>query len=332
MDCPTSRDGTRSGSKSGPLFSRSSRRAQEDCDEMTRSRAGLESRLGEVSAEAQGLRARLSDLEMQAAAGEAAHSAIQDRSRELEADNRRLAEERDRAEALGARAPRRAGASARPSAASRSRRSPAATPRSPRWPSVRRRSSGWRRIEKLARPRWSRCRPDRANWRRTIGGWPRSGTAPRPSPASSAPGWSEREAASQEQAQAIAGRDAEIAALADARPWSIGWKRSGRLVGPRWSRSRGRLERSRADNRRLGEETGAAPRPGAPLRPGWRSARPLDRWTDRNCSRHGIAERRDRNSTDGGRLERARRSPGRSRGLRRSSPGGESRGRTARPR
>jgi GT2 family glycosyltransferase/glycosyltransferase involved in cell wall biosynthesis len=82
------------------IFSRSSRRAQEDRDEMTRDRAGLESRLGEISAEAQGLRVRLSDLEKQAADREVAHSAIQDRSRELEADNRRLAEERDRASTL----------------------------------------------------------------------------------------------------------------------------------------------------------------------------------------------------------------------------------------
>ena len=88
------------GEQVWPAFSRSSRRAQEDRDELTRSRSGLESRLGEISAEAQELRIRLSDLEMQAAAREAAHSAIQDRSRELEADNRRLAEERDRASTL----------------------------------------------------------------------------------------------------------------------------------------------------------------------------------------------------------------------------------------
>ena len=86
------------GEQIWPIFSRSSRRAQEDRDEMTRDRAGLESRLGEISAEAQGLRVRLSDLEKQAADREVAHSAIQDRSRELEADNRRLAEEKDRAE------------------------------------------------------------------------------------------------------------------------------------------------------------------------------------------------------------------------------------------
>ena len=81
-------------------FSRSSRRAQEDRDETTRSRSDLASRLGEISVEAQELRIRLSDVEMQVAASLAAHSAIQDRSRELEADNRRLAEERDRAQAL----------------------------------------------------------------------------------------------------------------------------------------------------------------------------------------------------------------------------------------
>ena len=85
------------GEQVWPVFSRSSRRAQEDRDELTRNRADLESRLGEISAEGQELRVRLSDLEMQAADREAAHSAIQDRSRELEADNRRLAEERDRA-------------------------------------------------------------------------------------------------------------------------------------------------------------------------------------------------------------------------------------------
>ena len=76
-------------------FSRSSRDAQEVHDEMTRSRSRLESRLGELSAEAHELRIRLSDLEMQAAARVAAHTAIQDRLRELETDNQRLAEERD---------------------------------------------------------------------------------------------------------------------------------------------------------------------------------------------------------------------------------------------
>ncbi len=82
------------------VFSHSTRRAQEDRDELTRNRAGLESRLGEISAEAQDLRARLSDLEMKAADREAALSAIQARWQELEADNQRLAQEQDQARAL----------------------------------------------------------------------------------------------------------------------------------------------------------------------------------------------------------------------------------------
>src|SRR5262249_40500144 len=88
------------GEQVWPIFSRSSRRAQEDRDEMTRNRAGLESRLGEISAEAQDLRVRLSGVLMSAADREAAHSVIQDRLRELEADNLGLAEERDRASTL----------------------------------------------------------------------------------------------------------------------------------------------------------------------------------------------------------------------------------------
>ncbi len=85
------------GEQVWPIFSRASRQDQEDRDEMTRSRSGLESRLGEISAQAEELRIRLSDLEMKAVDREAACSAIGDRARELEADNRRLAEERDRA-------------------------------------------------------------------------------------------------------------------------------------------------------------------------------------------------------------------------------------------
>lgn len=81
-------------------FSRSSRRAQQDRDEMALSRSGLESRLFEISAEAQALQVRLADMEMQADAREAVHSAIQGRSQELEADNRRLTEERDEASTL----------------------------------------------------------------------------------------------------------------------------------------------------------------------------------------------------------------------------------------
>ena len=88
------------GEQVWPVFSHSARRAQEDLDELTRNRADLESRVGEISAEAQDLRVQLSDLEMKAADREAAHSAIQDRLRELERDNRRLAEERDHARAL----------------------------------------------------------------------------------------------------------------------------------------------------------------------------------------------------------------------------------------
>jgi O-antigen biosynthesis protein len=88
------------GEQVWPIFSRSARRAQEDRDEMSCDRAGLESRIVEISAEAQQLRTQLADLVMQAAARDAEHSAIRDRSRGLEADNRRLAEELDRAEVL----------------------------------------------------------------------------------------------------------------------------------------------------------------------------------------------------------------------------------------
>ena len=168
------------GEQVWPIFSRSSRRAQEDRDELTRNRAGLESRLGEISAEAQELRVRLSDLEMKAADREAAHSAIQDRLRELEADNRRLAEERDQARRWRtSSAPR--WTSERPHARSR-RRVIAGARRGDRRAGRARgpgpAAGGGSRT--LARPKCSRSRPAWANWKRTIDGWARSGTAPRP--------------------------------------------------------------------------------------------------------------------------------------------------------
>ena len=85
------------GEPAWPLFSRSSRRAQEEHDEQKRERDNFEARLGEVFAEAQGLRDRLAEREAQATASEAAHSALQGRSRGLEEQIGRLAEERDRA-------------------------------------------------------------------------------------------------------------------------------------------------------------------------------------------------------------------------------------------
>ena len=88
------------GEQIWPAFSRSSRRAQEDRDEIARGRSVLESRLGEISAEAQELRVRLTDLEASAAAREAERSALRNRTGELEADNKRLAEERDRTSVL----------------------------------------------------------------------------------------------------------------------------------------------------------------------------------------------------------------------------------------
>ena len=153
---------------------------------MTRDRAGLESRLGEISAEAQELRVRLSDLEMKAADREAAHSAMQDRSRELEADNRRLAEERDRDSTLASEL--RAALEEREAACQEQARVIAARDAESGGtggpgPAVRDGST------KLARPRCSRSGPDRANWKRRIDGWARSGTAPRPWRASSAPRW-----------------------------------------------------------------------------------------------------------------------------------------------
>ena len=156
------------GEQVWPAFSRSSRRAQEDRDEMTRSRSGLESRLGEISAEAHELRVRLSDLEMQAAAREAAHSAIQDRSRELEADNRRLAEERDQASTLASEL--RAGLDEREAVCQE--QAQAIAGRDAEIAALAERAAlvqRWRRIEKLARPRWSRSGPAWVQWKRTIG-------------------------------------------------------------------------------------------------------------------------------------------------------------------
>ena len=47
----------------------------------------------------------------------------------------------------------------------------------------------WRSRRPIAKRRTRRSRPDRANWRRTIDGWPRSGTGPRRWRTSSAPRW-----------------------------------------------------------------------------------------------------------------------------------------------
>jgi GT2 family glycosyltransferase/glycosyltransferase involved in cell wall biosynthesis len=87
------------GEQVWPIFSRSSRRAQAEWDEIIGSQAGLQLRVSELSTEAHELRIQLSDRDVQAAMREAALSAIQDRASQLEADNRRLGEERAQAEA-----------------------------------------------------------------------------------------------------------------------------------------------------------------------------------------------------------------------------------------
>jgi O-antigen biosynthesis protein len=94
-------------SRSGPVddqiwnaFSRSSRRAQEDLDELTRSRSSLESRLSESSAHAHELQVRVSSVEMEAAVRDVEQRAAEERSKELEADNQQLAEERSLATTL----------------------------------------------------------------------------------------------------------------------------------------------------------------------------------------------------------------------------------------
>ena len=259
------------GEQVWPAFSRSSRRAQEDRDEMTRSRSGLESRLGEISAEAQELRIRLSDMEMQAAAKEAAHSAIQDRSRELEADNRRLAEERDRASTLASEL--RAGLDEREAVCQEQARVIAG--RDAEIAALAERAALVQRLEEDREARQAEMESIRARLGELEADNRRLGEERDRAEALASElraGLDEREAVCQEQARVIAGRDAEIAALAEraalvqrleedrearqARSrrsgpasaswrWTIdGWARSG--TGPRpWRRAPRRAGRAR---------------------------------------------------------------------------------------
>ena len=82
------------------IFSRYARCAEDDWDGFTNSEAGLQLQISELSAEAHQLRYQLADLDKQAATRDASLAAIQDRSSELQADNRRLSDERAQAEAV----------------------------------------------------------------------------------------------------------------------------------------------------------------------------------------------------------------------------------------
>ena len=69
----------------------------------------------------------------------------------------------------------------------------------------------WRWIAKLARPKCSRSGPARANSKRTIDGWARSGTAPRPWRPNCAGGWPIARRGQERRGQC----DAEVAALTE---------------------------------------------------------------------------------------------------------------------
>jgi GT2 family glycosyltransferase len=241
------------GEQIWPIFSRSSRRAQDDRDEMTRDRAGLESRLGEISAEAQELRTRLSDLEMQAADREAAHSAIQDRSRELEADNRRLAEERDRASTLASEL--RAGLEERQAACQEQAR--VIAERDAEVAALAERAALVQRLEADREARQAEMQSIQARLgeleadnRRLGEEWDRAEALASELRA----GLEERQAACQEQARVIAGRDAEVAALSERAALVDRLEEEREARRAEMVALRGRLDAIASDHRRLGEE------------------------------------------------------------------------------
>jgi O-antigen biosynthesis protein len=248
------------GEQIWPAFSRSSRRAQEDRDEMTRVRSGLESRLGEIAAEAQELRIRLSDMEIQKAAKEAAHTAIQDRSRELEADNRRLAEERDRASTLASEL--RAGLDEREAVCQEQARGIAGRDaeiagRDAEIAALAERAALVQRLEEDREARQAEMESIRARLgeleadnRRLGEEWDRAQAQARELRA----GLDEREAVCQEQARVIAGRDAEIAALAERAALVQRLEEDREARQAEIEAIRAGLGELKMDNRRLGEE------------------------------------------------------------------------------
>jgi GT2 family glycosyltransferase/glycosyltransferase involved in cell wall biosynthesis len=81
-----------------PIFSRSSRRAQAERDELTDSRSALELRISGLCNEADEFRRQLSELETAAATHEGSLSAVQERSNQLQAEIERLDKQRAQAE------------------------------------------------------------------------------------------------------------------------------------------------------------------------------------------------------------------------------------------
>ena len=220
---------------------------------MTRSRSGLESRLGEISAEAQELRIRLSDLEMQAA--DRGGGALGDPGPVERAGGGQPTAGRGAGPGLGVgeRAPCRAGRARgrMPGAGAGDRRSRRGDRRAGR---ARPWSSGWRRIDEARQAEMESIRARlgelEADNRRLGEERDRAEALARELRA----GLDEREAACQEQARVIAGRDAEIAALAERGPGrSAGGGASSSPGGDRGASGPASRELE-IDNRRLGEE------------------------------------------------------------------------------
>ena len=139
------------------------------CQEQARVIAGRDAEIAALAERA----ALVQRLEEDREARQAEMQSIQARSGELEADNRRLGEERDRALALTGelRAELEEREAACQEQATGDRR--VATPRSPRCPSARPWSIDGKRIGKLVRPRWSRSVAASTRSRTRIGGWAR---------------------------------------------------------------------------------------------------------------------------------------------------------------
>ena len=254
MDCPIFRDGTRSGSKSGPIFSRSSRRAQEDRDEMTRNRAGLESRhrralRGSTGASSSAFRTWKCRQPRAKRRTRRSRTGRESWRRTIDGWARSGTEPQALAREL------RAGLEEREAACQEQARVIAgATPRSPRWPSARPWSIAWRRIAKLVRPR---CESIQARLGELEADNRRLGEERDRAEALASElraGLEEREAACQEQARVIAGRDAEVAALTERAALVDRLEEEREARRAEMVAIRGRLDAIASDNRRLGEE------------------------------------------------------------------------------
>ena len=262
---------------------------------MTRNRAGLESRLGEISAEAQELRVRLSDLEN--AGGRPRGGALGDPGPVERAGGGQPTAGRGAGPGLdvGERAPRRAGGARGrvPGAGEGDRRARRRDRRAGRahGPGP---AAGGRSRSSPGRDRVDPGPLGRIGSGQSTAG---RGAGPRRGPGERTPRrLDEREAACQEQARVIAGATRGRRADRAHGPGRSFGRGAGGSSGRDRSRSGAASTRSRAT---IGgwARSGTAPRPWrASSAPGWTSATPSLRHWDldwRICSRHGKGERLD---------------------------------------